>query len=92
MNIESLTLGQIALFVTFVVALVKGIDFLVEKYNKPTINLEKQINSKLDKMQGDINITLEAVAILIQHEITGDHANDMENLHTRIIKYLTETK
>ena len=92
MNIESVTLGQIALIVTFIVALVKGVDYLSEKYRKPTNDLEVQINKKLDKMQGDINITLEAVAILIQHEITGNHANDMENLHSRLIKHLTESK
>lgn len=90
--IDNVTVGQIAVLVAFIVGLIKGIDFIWEKYKKPTNDLENQINGKLDTMQKDINITLEAIAMLVQHEITGDHVNDMQELHNKLVRHLTGRK
>ena len=90
--IESVTLGQIGIFVAFIVGLLKGIDFIWDAYKKPTNDLENQINKKLDNLQEDINITLQAVGALVQHEITGNHTNDMEQLSKKLFEHLTKRK
>ena len=90
--IEGVTLGQVGIFVAFIVGLIKGIDFILDIYRKPTDNLESQINKKLDNLQEDINITLQAVGALVQHEVTGNHTNDMEVLYKKLFEHLTKRK
>lgn len=80
------------MFVTFIVGLIKGLDFVIEKYKKPTNDLEAEINRKLDNLQEDVNITLQAVGALVQHEITGNHTNDMETLNKKLFEHLTKRK
>ena len=90
--IEGVTLGQIGIFVAFIVGLIKGIDFILDAYKKPTTDLEEQINKKLDNLQEDINITMQAVASLVQHELTGNHTTDMEVLNKKLFEHLTKRK
>ena len=90
--IENVTMGQIAVLVAFVVGLFKGVDFILEKFHKPANDLEQQINKKLDNLQEDINITMQAVGALIQHEMTGNHTTDMESLNKKLFEHLTKRK
>ena len=90
MNIESITLGQIALAVAFFFALGKGIDYLIAKSKKPFEDIEGKIGRRLDKIEQDNKMTLKVVYSLLQHEVTGDHANDMERLYTEISNYIIE--
>lgn len=90
--IEGVTLGQVGIFVAFIVGLIKGIDFILDIYRKPTDNLEEQINKKLDNLQEDIGITMQAVASLVQHELTGNHTTDMEVLNKKLFEHLTKRK
>lgn len=90
MNIESITLGQVALAVAFIVALVKGIDAITAYFKKPADDVEDKITKRLDKMEADSKMTLKAVYALLQHEVTGDHATDMNKLYTEISNYIIE--
>ncbi len=92
MNIETVTLGQVAVMVAFIVALVKGIDFIAEKYKKPTSDLEDKITKRLDSMQKDLNFVLKAVSQLCEHEATGNNANEMRNLHNEMQEYIISTR
>ena len=90
--IENISLGEIAVLVAFMVGLIKGVDFILDKFKKPTTDLEQRIEKKLDNLQEDINITLQAVGALVQHEITGNHTNDMETLNKKLFEHLTKRK
>ena len=88
MNIEAITLGHISLGVAFVVALVKGIDFLTEKFKKPTTDLESRINDRLKSMEQDNKMTLKILFQLLQHEVTDDHVTDMAELYNELQTYI----
>lgn len=90
MTIESVTLGQIALFVAFIVALVKGCDVVIGWFKKPAEDVEDKITKRLDAMEKDNKMMLKALYSLLQHEVTGDHANDMEKLYTEMSNYIIE--
>ena len=90
MTIESITLGQIAVLVAFVVALIKGLDFLKEKYRKPTDDLEERIDERLKKIESDNKMTLKIVYSLLQHQVTGDHNTDMERLYSEMSNYIID--
>lgn len=90
MNIEALTLGQVAVLVAFIVALMKGFDFLFEKYKKPTVDLEQKLTKRLEAIERDNKMTLRVVVELLQHEITGNHTVDMEKLYSEVQKYVIE--
>jgi hypothetical protein len=90
MNIESITIGQVAVFVAFIVALVKGIDAIMGWFKKPAEDVENKIGKRLDKIEADNKMTLKVVYTLLQHEVTGDHANDMDNLYTEVSNYIID--
>ena len=92
MNIEAVTIGEVALLVAFVVALIKGIDFLLEKYKKPTVDLEAKMDAKLEDMQKDVNFILKAVTQLVEHQATGNNVDEMRKLHTEMQNYIISTR
>ena len=88
MNIETVTLGQIAVLVAFVVALVKGIDVISSWFKKPAEDVETKITTRLDNMEKDNKMMLKVLYSLLQHEVTGDHATDMEKLYREVSNYI----
>lgn len=90
MNIESITLGEVAVFVAFVWSLGKGLDWLYGKWKKPAEDIEGRIAKRLDKIEADNKMTLKVVYSLLQHEVTGDHATDMDRLYTEVSNYIIE--
>lgn len=88
--IENVTLGQIALIVAFVVALGKGWDYLIAKYKKPTDDLESKISARLDRIEADNKMSLKVLVSLLQHEITGDHVNDMTKLYEELQQFIID--
>ncbi len=90
MEIEAVTLGQVAALVVFIVALIKGLDFLYAKYKKPTTDLEERITKRLEQMEKDNKMTLRVVIELLQHEVTGNHTVDMEKLYKEVKDYIIE--
>ena len=90
MNIESITLSEIGALVAFVWALGKGLDWIYGKLKKPAEDVEDKIGKRLDKIEADNKMTLKVVYSLLQHEVTGDHTNDMEKLYGEISTYIIE--
>ena len=88
--IENITVGQVAVVVAFIVALVKGIDAIMGWFKKPAEDVEDKIGKRLDKIEKDNKMTLKVVYSLLQHEVTGDHATDMEKLYTEVSNYIIE--
>lgn len=90
MNIESLTLGEVALFVAFIVALVKGCDVVIGWFKKPAEDVEDKITKRLDAMERDNKMMLKALYSLLQHEVTGDHATNMDKLYQEMSNYIIQ--
>ena len=88
--IETITLGEVAVFVAFIVALMKGADYLIDTYKKPTNDLDAKLSKRLDKIEADNKMMLKVLYSLLQHEVTGDHANDMESLYKEISNYIID--
>ena len=89
---EQLTIGEIAVFVAFIVALLKGIEYLAEKYKKPTNDLEQKVDKKLEGMQSDINFILKAVTQLVEHESNGNNVEELRKLHAEMRSYIISTR
>lgn len=87
---DSIPIGEISTTVLFIVALWKGLDYLRDKHNKPTKELEEKVSLELSQIREDNAMLLEAVASLVQHQITGNHVNDMEVLHDKIVTHLAQ--
>lgn len=88
--IEGITLGEVAVIVAFVVALQKGFETILGWFKKPADNVEKELGKRLDKIENDNKMTLKILYQLLQHEVTGDHANDMETLYKEISNYIID--
>ena len=88
--IEGITLGQVAVMVAFVVALQKGFETVIGWFKKPAENVEQKLDKRLEKIEADNKMTLKVLYGLLQHEVTGDHANDMESLYKEMSNYLLE--
>ena len=88
--IENITIGQIGAIVAFVWALGKGLDYLFGLLKKPAEDVEDKIGKRLDKIEADNKMTLKVVYSLLQHEVTGDHANDMDKLYTEVSNYIID--
>lgn len=83
---ENLTIGQIAIWIAFIVALWKGYDFLSDKVNKPLVALQEQITD----LQEQSSMTLQMCQKLILHELTGNHVVDMQSLYDAVDDYRTK--
>lgn len=90
MTIEGVTLEQVAMLVAFIVALAKGIDYIVAMFKKPTTDLDEKIGKRLEKIEADNKMTLRVLFSLLQHDVTGDHVNDMSKLYDELQKYLLD--
>lgn len=90
MNIETVTIGQVAVFIAFIVALVKGIDAVLGWFKKPAEDVETKIGKRLDKMENDNKMMLKVLYSLLQHEVTGDHTTDMEILYKEVSNYIID--
>lgn len=90
MNIESITLGEVAVIVAFVWSLGKGLDWLCAKWKKPAEDVEGKIAKRLDKIETDNKLTLKVLYSLLQHEVTGDHTTDMEKLYREMSDYIID--
>lgn len=88
--IEGITLGQVAVIVAFVVALQKGFETIIGWFRKPAENVESKLDKRLEKIEDDNKMTLKVLYSLLQHEVTGDHANDMDKLYKEMSNYLLE--
>ena len=88
--IENVTIGQVGVLVAFIVALVKGIDAIANWFKKPAENVEQKISNRLDQMEKDNKMMLKVLYSLLQHEVTGDHSNDMESLYREVSNYILE--
>lgn len=86
----NITIEQVGLLVAFVVALGKGIDAIIGWFKKPAEDVDTKISKRLDKIEKDNKMTLKVVYSLLQHEVTGDHATDMEKLYTEVSNYIIE--
>lgn len=74
---ENLTLNEISLAVAFIVALWKGLDFIIAKAKQPINNQQEQLD-----------IIMKMTFALLEHQVTGDHINDMEKLYNETKDYL----
>lgn len=88
--IENVTIGQVGMFVAFIVALVKGVDVIFAWFKKPADDVADKIGKRLDKIEADNKMTLKVVYSLLQHEVTGDHTNDMDKLYTEVSNYIID--
>lgn len=78
---DNITIGQLSIAVAFIVALWKGLDFLIEKITKPMKYMQKQ-------MDFNFKITYS----LLQHEVTGNHITDMEKLLSEATDFMIKEK
>ena len=88
--IENVTRGQVGVLVAFIVALVKGVDVIFAWFKKPADDVEDKIGKRLDKIEADNKMTLKVVYSLLQHEVTGDHTNDMDKLYAEVSNYIID--
>jgi len=54
-----------------------------EIFKSTTENIE-EVNKKLDSMNKDIQTLKKVTYALLQHEVTGNHINDMNELYKEI--------
>lgn len=78
---ENITLGEISIAIAFVVAMWRGFDYLIEKVKAPQKEQQKQID-----------FIFKFTFALLEHEITGDHVNDMEELYKEAKEFLITNK
>lgn len=83
-----ITLEQIVTGLALVFAVYEGITKSLAVYKKPTLELEKRLDEKLDKIQQDLNLSLKAIHSLVEHEVTGNHINNMEKLLSELREHL----
>lgn len=78
---ENITLGEISLSLAFIVGVWKGCDYLIEKLKAPREAQQKQID-----------FIFKFTFALLEHEITGDHVNDMQQLYKEAKDFLLTQK
>lgn len=94
MNLEQITLGQIAVGVGFLVALFGGL----AKILKPLTDFNKRIdkieehqdndNKRLDKLENDTKQILLSVNALLQHSIDNNHSDELKKRKAEMDEYL----
>ena len=94
---ENITLEQIGILVAFVVALSKGIEYLISPFTKQTKRLDKLENevkeSKEDskELHEFMRINFIAIKELLKHNIeNGNNIDGMKMASNEIDKYLSK--
>lgn len=102
--IENITMGQLGVGVAFIVALVKGIDYLFDLITKPhnkivekhdedikalRAEIEKKANADVIKeIQKDIKIILQMELANTEHNLYGNHVEEMQNKYAQLKEHL----
>lgn len=94
---ENITIGQISLFIAFIVALFKGIEYLIQPFTKREKRLEtlekKMTESEQDRkdLHDFMRVNFIAIKELLKHEIEGGNNKDgMKMASDEIDKYLSK--
>ena len=96
MNMENITIGQIAAAVTFLVAFFGGLKVLTSPFQNNENRIKKielhqdNDNKRLDALEKDTKQILLSVNVLMQHSIDNNHTDELKKRKSELDTYLIQ--
>jgi len=85
--ISNITIGELSALILGTVALLKGVEWLINPFTKRSREHEQLLKDVAD-IKEDNRMIMRAVYELVQHEVTGNGVNDMKALMKDISNHL----